>query len=512
MRFIDLFWLAVTALWQRPLRTALTTLGVLIGTFVLVTTLAISEGVQSVIFDQLRKQDQLRRVFVWQSGGVQEQHIPRAELEVPGDMSAARRARLREAIVRRWRRPAAPMARTGLSPEDIDRLKTVPHVTSVTPGLSWSGLAILDRQSQTGMIVTASPDDRGLPRRLVAGRFFEPGETEGVLVSEYLAYRWGMKDESEVNSLLGKSARLEIRQGRMPGAMQLLSLLNVAGQELTAEQRRVLERLVGKVPEALAKMEMTDEERKVLTGLLMGAGRERPLLVEEQPIVGVFRDVERYELGPWDGPIRGVDVWVPPEVSRRMYLAQSGRGADLPTVTVRVDDEKNLKEVHKAIASMGMEAFSLAEVVDQVRVYTLLISIGCTLVALVALTVASLGITNTMLMSVLQRTHEIGVMKAVGARDSQVLLMFLLEGALVGVLGAGLGLVGSVLASYPGDQFARYLIEKQTPMRLEMSVFEYPAWLLIVVPTGVVLWTTLAAVSPARRAARIDPIEALRQR
>jgi ABC-type lipoprotein release transport system permease subunit len=103
-------------------------------------------------------------------------------------------------------------------------------------------------------------------------------------------------------------------------------------------------------------------------------------------------------------------------------------------------------------------------------------------------------------------------MKAVGARDAQVMTLFLLEGALVGLLGAGVGLLLAWLGSFPGDRLAAHLIEKQTPMRLDGSVYEFTAWALAVVPLGVTLWTTLAAVSPARRAARIDPIEALRSR
>ena len=58
-----------------------------------------------------------------------------------------------------------------------------------------------------------------------------------------------------------------------------------------------------------------------------------------------------------------------------------------------------------------------------------------TVVAVVALAVAALGITNTMLMGVLERVREIGIMKAVGARDGHIQMMFMVEGAVVGVLG-----------------------------------------------------------------------------
>src|SRR5262249_38866264 len=238
-------------------------------------------------------------------------------------------------------------------------------------------------------------------------------------------------DESRVPSLIGQKMRVEINAPR-PAVAPLLTLLNLGGQNLSEQQRRTLEGLAGKLPQALAKMDLTESERKVLADLSAGGPRKpEPPGVEGQGILGVYRDVVRSEQSPWDGGIRGVDVMVPPDVGERMHFSRPGsRAAGLPYVVLRVDDERNLKQVQEAAAQDGLEAFSLAEVVDQVRLTVLLISAGCTLVALTALTVAGLGITNTMLMSVLQRTHEIGVMKAVGARDGQVMLLFLLEGAL----------------------------------------------------------------------------------
>jgi putative ABC transport system permease protein len=72
-------------------------------------------------------------------------------------------------------------------------------------------------------------------------------------------------------------------------------------------------------------------------------------------------------------------------------------------------------------------------------------------VALVALLVSSLGIANTMLMSVLERLREIGIMKAVGAANWQLQVLYVIEGGLIGLIGGLLGLVLAWLISFPGD-------------------------------------------------------------
>jgi putative ABC transport system permease protein len=133
-----------------------------------------------------------------------------------------------------------------------------------------------------------------------------------------------------------------------------------------------------------------------------------------------------------------------------------------------------------------------------------------TVVAVVALLVSALGMINTMLMSVLERVREIGVMKAVGARDGHILTVFLIEGALVGLAGGMLGLLAAWGLSFPGDAWVRSTVESGLSIKLQQSVFVFPWWLVTGVPAFACLVTTVAALYPARRAARVNPITALR--
>ena len=140
----------------------------------------------------------------------------------------------------------------------------------------------------------------------------------------------------------------------------------------------------------------------------------------------------------------------------------------------------------------------------------LLIFSAMTIVAAVALLVAALGIANTMLMSVLERTREVGIMKAVGAGNGHVQLIFLVEGAIIGLVGGTLGLLLGWAASIPGDRWARDMVQRDMRIELKESLFVFPLWLLLAVVAFAVVVTTLAAVYPARRAAKVNPVMALR--
>ena len=177
-----------------------------------------------------------------------------------------------------------------------------------------------------------------------------------------------------------------------------------------------------------------------------------------------------------------------------------------------VDHEDHVAAVSKAVSGLGLRTFSLVEFIVQVKRNVRLISFGVSMAAVAALFIAALGIANTMVMSVLERTHEIGVMKAIGARDRDVLRLFLIEGALIGLRGGLVGLLVGWLAKFPGNMIARRFIEQapgQAPV-VAPSVFVFPVWLVVGIPLLTGLIATLAAIYPARRAARMSPIDSLR--
>ena len=160
---------------------------------------------------------------------------------------------------------------------------------------------------------------------------------------------------------------------------------------------------------------------------------------------------------------------------------------------------------------MGLREYSLISMVEfiqeQVRQVTLIVS----LIAIFALVISAVGIANTMVMSVVERTREIGIMKALGAREGQIQILFLIEGALIGLIGGVCALAIGLAIKIPIESLTISILENQTNRTFEQEhVIEFPLWLMAVVLAFSTAVTILATILPARRAARIDPIAALR--
>ncbi|RLM33425.1 ABC transporter permease [Haloarcula sp. Atlit-120R] len=118
-------------------------------------------------------------------------------------------------------------------------------------------------------------------------------------------------------------------------------------------------------------------------------------------------------------------------------------------------------------------------------------------IAVIALVVGAIGIANVMLVSVTERTREIGIMKAVGARNRDVMQVFLVEAALLGTIGSLLGVPLGLLVGYGATRYA------------EVTFSLAPLWMALAVGVGVLVGV-VAGLYPAWRAARVDPIDALR--
>jgi len=363
-------------------------------------------------------------------------------------------------------------------------------------------------------------DNKGYHDRLILGEYFPTQDAHCILISEFLLYEMGIIDDDDIGQVLGKRIRLEQYATWRPPPNMLLTLLGSNQSDVTPEESMALRKVVDNLRSAIPMIpNLTEEERRLVNKVLekntsdSSPARDVPVSAEFT-IVGVIREVTKEDMESIWGlgrMARDADVIMPLGTAEELafqstYTSKNGVDA----VTVLVDDEDNLRDVTQDLKDMGFQASSLVEVYETVMRNIVLLSLATGFIAGIAMFVAALGITNTMLMSVMERTHEIGIMKAVGARDGHIQFMFLVEGALIGIVGGCLGLLCGWVTSFPGDLVAKRIMQQQTGSPVDGSLFAFPIWLTLGVPLFACVVTTIASVYPARRAAKVDPITALR--
>jgi putative ABC transport system permease protein len=338
-----------------------------------------------------------------------------------------------------------------LSGADVQRIAAIQGVDDVQPVVvvmaNWVRLDTDEDRYQAQVL--ASPGYEIVQRKLAAGRPFAPGERGVAVVAYAFLDAWGLPGPEEA---LGHAITV-----RVPAGYQLDFLGGSEGesQDYTFE------------------------------------------------IVGVFEQ-----------SILSTEVNVPLEdgIDMGRYFAQNDDAYTADdmgfALSVHVVDPERLDEVAAAIEEAGDYAASTPEdsagaLATGFRVVQAVLSIF----GLIALGVASLGIINTLIMAIYERTREIGVMKALGASKGTIRLLFIVEAASIGFWG---GLLGIVVAWVAGAliNFISHLTFLQDYRTFNISAF--PLWLVLLVvalSTGVAL---LAGLLPATRAANLDPIAALR--
>jgi putative ABC transport system permease protein len=164
--------------------------------------------------------------------------------------------------------------------------------------------------------------------------------------------------------------------------------------------------------------------------------------------------------------------------------------------------------VQGAIEQMGVYTTSFREQFDRLETLFLVLDLALGVIGTIALLVAVLGIANTVMMNVRERTREIGIMMAVGGDARDLQRLFVVESAGLGALGGAAGLAGGGLLAIGLDWSVNlYLDSLGVP---SVTVLHLSPWVALSIWIGAVLVSLLAGLVPARRAARIEPAEALR--
>jgi putative ABC transport system permease protein len=179
-------------------------------------------------------------------------------------------------------------------------------------------------------------------------------------------------------------------------------------------------------------------------------------------------------------------------------------------IIVKADDPEHVLEVEQKITEAGFMAFSYRNAVQQVNVVFLILQAILGGIGAIALVVAGFGIANTMIMAIYERTAEIGLMKAVGARNRDVMSVFLGEASAIGLLGGALGVgVGAGLSQLINFIALSYIRSQGAGEGPEVLVHT-PLWLVAFAIGFATLAGLLSGIYPAMRAATLSPVSALK--
>jgi putative ABC transport system permease protein len=178
------------------------------------------------------------------------------------------------------------------------------------------------------------------------------------------------------------------------------------------------------------------------------------------------------------------------------------------SIKVQVEDQRALEPVRVVLADKGFVVSAASDLAEQAEQVFRVLQVILTIFGVFSLIVAAIGLVNTMTIALLERTNEIGIMRAVGASRQDIQRLFLIESSLIGFFG---GVVGLFLGGFFGLLFNGILnIVARALGGQPVDVFATPFWFVIVVLLTAVLVGLASGFLPARRAARLNTLAALR--
>lgn len=458
--FVDLFIVSVRGLWRQRIRSALTILGVTVGACALAFSVSLGIGLRKMIDEQHHQKAEFWQVdlVVPEFEPIPESEIRPDQLMIPDGIAGERRERIRIRLLREFQTRNSRRMSKGLGDERLAELAAIPDVIDVVAGLQLQASIRHGARSTDRMVLVFPIRQLKIAPRIIVGSMPDSDDAEAVIVGESFLFDLGVRTDAELAAIIGTPLELTIGPSGIPFVPPTRSQFRVAA---------------------------------------------------------VFRDMNEDELRAspigWSA-LNRAEVYLPAQTGRRFWQRMPGnQGAGYRGCTVYLRPGGDLRAVTKRIEDMGFRPMSMLTAYDSVKTEVTLIAAGLNLFAMISVLIAALGIANTLATSVVERTREIGILKAVGATRGQVLMIFLTEGTVIGLLGGALGLLAAWLITFPADGFVARLIDQVSMGRLKVkTVFEFPIWLGPSTLLFSVVVTTLAALLPARRAARMEPIAALR--
>lgn len=473
MRWSDLLRMSINSLKRRKLRTFLTVLGVVIGTASIVVMISLGLGLQESMYAEVEKNGGTTGLTVT---GRQE-----GAMESSGSSGDA----------------SGEKEKKYVTDDLIKELRSLEHVKSVEPVLNLSAVAIKGKYEGSLELCGMTPEGlKSLNLELEAGGKLPDGDSaqlelvygNAVLTNFYdkgtgKAY-W---DTGEVPDIDLKNDNLFLILDQ-DGYYQSQNTPGGGAADSGGESSGSGEQ--GKQPQTAPK-------KYVVKGSGVVAGGIDSYNTDS---FKVYCDLDKLR------------EYLKKEFRGRVIPGQPSTKSGKPyskfvysSAKVQADDMEQVEQLSGAIRSMGYNVETNADYIDSMKKQFAMVQAVLGGIGAVSLLVAAIGIANTMMMSIYERTKEIGVMKVIGCGLKNIRQLFLMEAAFIGLAG---GIIGNLLSLTMSVVINTFV--SGGSMGISGNLSFVPAWLVLISTVFAVLVGTAAGYFPARRAMALSPLEAIR--
>ncbi|WP_036730158.1 ABC transporter permease [Peptoniphilus mikwangii] len=449
MKLKDLIMMALKNLNSRKLRTALTVLGVVIGATSIIVMLSIGFGFQKINTDMYKSMGDL------------------TTLDLHTDMF--------------WsdeQEKEASKKKKTLNDQAINEIKRIPHVIAIMPMYKASAVFTSGRFSNNGVDIVAIPADamEKFGFKIGEGRLLNSQDNSGGVVMTFGCANENFRDDKRpyINStgkIQALKSRIEIKQFQVQNSNNEYS----GGSYF-------------------------DED-----------GFERKSYVEKLKVVGVLEENPN-DWSNYNTTYMTIEYFKKLKKASETVNGKTSALKAYSNIKVKVDDMENVDAVQKQIKDLGYNATNMyAEFLKQGNQQIVIIQAVFGAIGAISFLVAAIGITNTMIMSIYERTKEIGVMKVIGASIKDIEKLFLVEAGFIGLFGGFLGVISSLLLSALFNKLAEgFIMSEIGSANVDPKISYIPFWLILI---ALLFSTAIGVISgylPARRAMKLSALEAIR--
>ena len=443
----DLADLALRNLREAILRNVLTTLGVAVGVASLVAMLSLGVGLQQLASRRLSQSGLFDTIFVTPKNSFR--GVGRARREMEPDKPP---------------RPLDEVAR-----KEFEKL---PNVIEVFPQIRFFTEVRFNNKPYATVVAGLPESSRnsGAFDGMQGNFFSSPTADEAILQIEFA------KDLSDKPaSLLGQAITLRYAERQaIPAAGDSSSAPSEASEGFSVVPKELKLKIIG--------------------------------VVETEPAAGYGGYGNARLLMPLDtaSTLRAAQV----NDLRDIVRGSTANKVTFPSLSVRASSPSKVEALEASIKSMGFNAFSLLDASKSLRTFFSVFDLLLGIFGSLALAVATLGIVNTLVMAILERRREIGVLKALGAADADVQQLFFVEAGVMGLFGGFLGVFFGWALGRAITFGTNVYLKRQALNPIELS--SVPWWLILAGIVFAVLVSLVAGLYPASRAAKLNPVDALR--